>query len=88
MNPVPGIYVKDLRVIKDRELKDLILVDNSIVSFAFNMPNGVPIASFTGQKNDEELLYLTTFLEEVYAADDVRHRIEKTFNLTQLQKQY
>ena len=42
-----GIYVKDLRVISDRHPRDIILVDNSIVSFAFNLDNGVPIAAFT-----------------------------------------
>lgn len=35
VSPARGIYVKDLRVIADRDLKDVILVDNSIVSFAF-----------------------------------------------------
>ena len=44
----PRIYVKDLRIIEDRDMKDLIIVDNSIVSFLFNMSNGVPIHSFTG----------------------------------------
>jgi CTD small phosphatase-like protein 2 len=31
----PRVYIKDLRVIADRPLSDVILVDNSIVSFAF-----------------------------------------------------
>lgn len=30
-----GVYVKDLRIIEDRDLKDIVIVDNSIVSFAF-----------------------------------------------------
>jgi TFIIF-interacting CTD phosphatase-like protein len=46
--PAPGIYVKDLRIIADRDLKDIIIVDNSIISFAFNLSNGVPISAFTG----------------------------------------
>lgn len=41
-----GMYVKDLRIIEDRSLNDIILVDNSIVSFAFNLDNGVPISAF------------------------------------------
>lgn len=40
------MYVKDLRIIEDRNLQDIILVDNSIVSFAFNLDNGVPISAF------------------------------------------
>lgn len=48
IQPTRGIYIKDLRVIADRDMKDLILVDNSIVSFAFQLSNGIPIAAFTG----------------------------------------
>jgi CTD small phosphatase-like protein 2 len=39
-------YVKDLRVIANRELKDMVLVDNSVFSFAYQLENGVPIVSF------------------------------------------
>lgn len=76
-----GVYVKDLRIIKDRLLSDIILVDNSIVSFAFNLDNGVPISAFTRQIQDEELLYLVSYLEEVYSFPDVREHISKTFKL-------
>jgi CTD small phosphatase-like protein 2 len=48
INPAPGVYVKELSIISDRDLKDLVIVDNSIVSFAYNLSNGIPIASFTG----------------------------------------
>lgn len=30
-----GYYVKDLRVIRNRKLEDLVIVDNSVYSFAF-----------------------------------------------------
>lgn len=75
------MYVKDLRIIKDRNLSDVILVDNSIISFAFNMDNGVPISAFVRQPNDEEFLYLVSYLEEVYSYTDVREHIAKTFKL-------
>ena len=32
---VDGIFIKDLRVIRNRDLKDMILVDNSVYSFGF-----------------------------------------------------
>ena len=60
----------------------MIIVDNSIISFAFNLKNGIPIKAFTGEKNDEELLFLVTFLEEIYSFNDVREHIDKTFKLT------
>ena len=82
-----GLYVKDLRIISDRNLSDIILVDNSIVSFAFNIDNGVPISAFTRQENDEELLYMVSYLEEIYSFPDVREPISKTFKLReQMQK--
>ena len=80
--PEKGVYVKDLSIIKDRSLGEMLIVDNSIISFAFNLNNGVPIKGFFGEKNDEELLYLVTFLEEIYSFDDVRSHIDKTFKLS------
>ena len=68
--------MKDLRVITDRDLKDIVIVDNSIVSFAFQLSNGVPISSFTGQSGDEELLFMVTLLEEIYSYDDIRPQLE------------
>jgi CTD small phosphatase-like protein 2 len=56
-----------------------VIVDNSIASFAFQLSNGIPISSFTDQKNDEELLYLVTLLEEIYAQDDFRTVLESRF---------
>jgi CTD small phosphatase-like protein 2 len=81
VNTAEGMYVKDLRIIEDRDLKDIILVDNSIVSFAFNLDNGVPISAFVRQPHDEEFLYLVSYLEEVYSFPDVRDHIAKTFKL-------
>ena len=73
--------MKDLSIIKDRNLKDVIIVDNSIISFAFNLSNGIPIKAFLGNKNDEELLFMVTFLEELFSHTDVRAHINQTFKL-------
>ena len=60
---IENFFIKDLSIILDREKKDMIIVDNSIMSFAFDLHNGVPINSFTGmEENDEELLSLYSFL--------------------------
>lgn len=88
VKPEQGVYVKDLSIIADRNIKDIILVDNSIISFAFNLSNGIPIKAFLGEDNDEELLYMVTFLEEIFGKDDVRPHIDKTFQLKTLSKQY
>ena len=41
MNTAEGIYVKDLRIIGDRNLKDVILVDNSSVFSLSNNENNI-----------------------------------------------
>ena len=70
----------------DREITDMIIVDNSIMSFAFNLDNGVPINSFMGtEENDKELLFLYSFLEECAQAEDVRVNIRESFKLSYLQ---
>ena len=30
-----GVYIKDLRIITNRDLKDLVIVDNAVYSFGF-----------------------------------------------------
>lgn len=81
VRPQNGVYVKDLSIIEDRQLKDIIIVDNSLISFAFNLSNGIPIKAFLGNKNDEELLFMVTLLEEVFSKTDVRTVIDRTFRL-------
>lgn len=79
-------FVKDLRIIEDRELKDVILVDNSIISMAFNIDNGIPVAPFyRWTKNDEELLFLHSYLEELYHEDDIREHNKEKFKLREIQ---
>jgi TFIIF-interacting CTD phosphatase-like protein len=80
--------VKDLRIIRDRELKNIIIVDNSIISFAYQMDNGIPIKAYMRQENDEELLFMVTFLEEIFSYTDPTIHIRKTFCLKDLMHKY
>jgi len=79
-------FVKDLRIIDDRDLNNLILVDNSIISMAFNIDNGIPVAPFyRWTKNDEELLFLHSYLDELYHIEDVREHNKDKFKLKEIQ---
>lgn len=54
-----GIYIKDLRIFeKCRSLSDLVIVDNAVYSFGYQLENGIPIIPFYDDQNDEELLHL------------------------------
>jgi CTD small phosphatase-like protein 2 len=69
---VDQFYIKDLDVILDRDKKNLVIVDNSILSFSFDLKNGVPINSFYGNEvEDRDLLYLISFLEEAFYEDNI-----------------
>lgn len=58
-----GIYIKDLRMIANRDLKDVLLVDNASYSFGYQLDNGIPIIPFYNDKNDKELLHLIQYLK-------------------------
>lgn len=38
-----GFFIKDLRIIQNRDLKDIIMVDNLVHSFGLQITNGIPI---------------------------------------------
>ena len=46
-----GAYIKDLGVI-NRDIKDLIIIDNNAISYAMNKENGIPILSWYDDPND------------------------------------
>jgi TFIIF-interacting CTD phosphatase-like protein len=61
----------------------MIIVDNSIMSFGFDLDNGVPIQSFMGTEDeDKELLFLIPFLEDIFCLSDVRDQIQDSFKLS------
>lgn len=83
---VNNFYIKDLDIVLDRDKESMIIVDNSIISFAFDLDNGVPINSFYGvEPDDRELLFLYSYLEEIKDEKDVRIPIAKSFKLSQMQ---
>ena len=71
---INGLYIKDLKRL-NRPLKDVIIVDNSPLAYAFNEENGLPIKTWYDDYSDNELqkiLPLIIFLSNV---NDVRTHI-------------
>ena len=77
---VGGNYLKDLSIL-GRDLSKVIIVDNAITSFAYQVPNGIPIISWYEDTKDRELLDLLPFLEKLADVDDVRPHLEKAFSI-------
>ena len=38
-----GFFIKDLRIIANKQLKDIVIIDNLAHSFGFQIENGIPI---------------------------------------------
>ncbi len=77
METYNGFYIKDLRIISNRELKDIVIVDNLVHSFGLQINNGFPILEFLDNKNDNELELLKSPLKEIAKLDDVRTYFKK-----------
>jgi CTD small phosphatase-like protein 2 len=41
-----GFFIKDLRIIANKHLKDMLIVDNLAHSFGFQIENGIPILEY------------------------------------------
>ena len=77
--------IKDLRIFKNIDLSKIILIDNSMYSFAAQINNGILINSFFNDKNDSELNNALEYLiNYIYPADDVREVNEEFFNFRQI----
>jgi CTD small phosphatase-like protein 2 len=72
METVSGFFIKDLRIITNRTLKDIVMVDNLVHSFGLQLTNGIPILDFTNNKEDRELESLEKMLIELSFEEDVR----------------
>ncbi|CDW83768.1 nli interacting factor-like phosphatase family protein [Stylonychia lemnae] len=80
-----GYHAKDLRLLQiDRDLKDMIIVDNQVTNFMLQIHNGIPIKEFQGDKSDQVLKSLTQYLLSFKDIKDVRKKIHKDFDLISL----
>jgi CTD small phosphatase-like protein 2 len=78
---VEGIYIKDLRVLADRKLSELVIVDNAAYSFGYQIDNGIPIISWHDDPFDKELYNLIDYMKGLVVAHDVRDVNRQTFRL-------
>lgn len=67
-------FVKDLTRL-GRNLKDVIIVDNSPVAYLFQPENAIPAVNWYDDPTDTELPRIATILERLVFEDDVRRVI-------------
>ena len=78
---VPGcehfkIFIKDLKIF-NKDLSDIIIVDDNTISYSLQKENGIPIKSWYGESNDIELFKLLPILKKLSFSKDVRTEIKK-----------
>ena len=80
---VDRVYIKDLRILKNIDLSQVILVDNAVYSFGYQLANGVPIIPFhdahTTNVGDEELVHLVYYFNCIVESEDVREQNRRAF---------
>ena len=81
------IFLKDLRIFKNRYLENIIIIDNSLYSFANQISNGILITSYYNNKKDRELINLMKYLKNIVDLDkDVRTINDQVFNFEQIRR--
>ena len=79
------LYIKDLRIIKDYDPSNVILMDNSLYSFMNQPSNGMLVNSFYTNNNDIQLINAKSFLiDHIYPCEDVRKECEKWYHFSKL----
>lgn len=71
-----GSYIKDLSLL-GRDMKDVIIVDNSPNAYHFHNENAVPILSWYDDPDDRCLFEMIPLLEALSQVPDVRSVIPK-----------
>jgi Dullard-like phosphatase family protein len=70
-------FVKDLSIL-GRDLKDVLIVDNSPTAYMFQPENAMPIVTWIDDQKDTKLFELAIVLELMVNVEDVREVIKAT----------
>ena len=81
----PGLYIKDLRIFNSwKNMENIIIVDNSLFSFANQLNNGILITSFFDDKDDTFLSNIKDYLEYIKNEKDVREINKESFRFEEI----
>jgi hypothetical protein len=75
-------FTKDLNIFKGVcDLKDIVVVDCSVLGFGFFLDNGIPIIPFYDSKEDVELKLLSYYLVCISSNNDLRLALKRDMKL-------
>jgi CTD small phosphatase-like protein 2 len=83
----PGLYIKDLRIFNSwKKMEDIIIIDNSLFSFANQLNNGILITSFFDDKDDTFLNNVKDYLEYIKNEKDIREINKESFRFEEIKE--
>ena len=81
-------YVKDLDIFNEaHDLKDIVIIDNSVLSFIYHLENGIPIVPYYNEDKDGALYVVGLYLVHIYKEDDLREANKKYIKLDNFLKE-
>jgi len=78
-----GALVKDLRIVSNREMNKMVIVDNLVHSFAFQLDNGISVLEWRGEPEDTELVYLEKYLKLLAKCENIPQYNRKMLRLVE-----
>ena len=63
----------------NRNIKDILIVDDIVSNYALTIKNGIPIKPFYGHMDDKELIYLAKYMKNLSNESNARHKLNKDF---------
>ena len=75
------VYIKDLSIFEGFDLKNILIIDNSVLSFAFNLDNGIPILPYYDSEKDVELSFCGCYLVNIAHCDNIMEVNKKYMKL-------
>ena len=67
-----SFFIKDISIIEDFPIEKIVIIDNSVLSFAYQLENGIPIVPYYEGEEDSELPILAYYLSSICKYRDLR----------------
>jgi CTD small phosphatase-like protein 2 len=83
-----GHYIKDLRILKNRDLSKIVLLDSSVISGCNQMDNSIVVPHYKSDKQDRVLYEVIKTLKTIRNKADVRTELRKMHSLSDMFKPY
>eukprot|EP00826_Nyctotherus_ovalis_P053399 TRINITY_DN693_c0_g5_i2.p1 TRINITY_DN693_c0_g5~~TRINITY_DN693_c0_g5_i2.p1 ORF type:complete len:154 (+),score=22.22 TRINITY_DN693_c0_g5_i2:478-939(+) len=83
-----GYYIKDLRILKNRDLSKIVFLDTSVISVCNQMDNSIIVPPYSSSKGDTALFEVLAALKVIAKAPDVRIELRKLCSLLDMYKIY